>query len=115
MTVSTPPVEKTQRWVNGGRPVTVSWRVTGCPTPTWRGMLVLRIWGLGSSTTTVLVIEVQPAALQAWSVTCLVPGVEKLAVGFCAVEIPRAWTLPASRKKARHDGGTLRKAGRGRE
>lgn len=43
---------------------------------------MLTMWGIGSRTTTVLVIVVQsPVALHAFSVTSLAPGVEKVAVG----------------------------------
>src|SRR3954454_10975736 len=82
-------LEKIHLWVRGGRPDALSSRVTVWPTPTrGGGVLELRILGSGSSTVTVRVVVVHPAALQAWRVTTLVPEVEKVAVGFSAVEVP---------------------------
>ena len=81
-------LEKIHLWARGGRPDALSWRVTVWPIPTRGGMLELRIFGSGSSTTTVWVVVVHPVALQACRVTCLVPGVEKVMVGLSTVEVP---------------------------
>ena len=75
---------------------------------------MLRMCGWGSSTTTVLVIDVQPAALQAWRVTSLDPEVEKVVVGLRAVEVP-AWAPAVRSSSAKHEKRALRNAGRGRE
>src|SRR3954451_13119793 len=80
-------LEKIHLWLKGGRPDAESWRVIVCPVPTSVGMLEPRIFGSGSSTATVWVVVVQPPALQAWRVTCLMPGVEKVTVGFCEAEV----------------------------
>src|ERR1700710_412272 len=107
-------LEKTHRCVKGGRPVDVSWRDRGWPTPTSAGSVVCEVmWGTGSSTTTFWVIVVQPAALQALRVTCLVPADAKLVVGFCDVEVNCAWAPAASGRSARDMTKALRKAGEG--
>src|ERR1700733_14921139 len=84
--------------------------------PTRGGRAVSEVmWGTGSSTTTLCVVVVQPEALQALRVTCLVPFAEKVMVGFCAVEVPCAWAPAASGRSARDTTRALRKAGEGLE
>jgi hypothetical protein len=74
--------------LSAGRPCAAPARLTSWPFET--AIPPTTIWsmtGIGSSTTTVWVFEVQPMALHAVSVTCLVPGVAKVAAGFSAVEV----------------------------
>ena len=56
-----------------------------------------------AATNYVLVTVVQPTALQAVRVTCLVPSEEKVTVGFCCVEVPWPWARPARSARPRHE------------
>src|SRR4051812_26249278 len=51
--------------------------------------------GLGSSTVTVLTIELQPPQLHTSIVTWYSPGVEKVCIGFCSLDTDCASTSPA--------------------
>src|SRR3954468_7776203 len=75
--------EPVPRGGSGGRPALCAEKETICPAPASGGTLPrLTISGMGSSTVTDWVTDLQPAALHTRRVTCLTPGEENTTLGF---------------------------------